>query len=212
MRATGHRPERGFTLVELLVALFVMAVLAGMAWQGVDAMLRTREGTQAALEATLRLNTVVTQWEQDLAALHESTAVPALQFDGRTLRLTRTAPGGVQVVAWAVHDGAWWRWSSPPTTRGEPLQQYWLASQQLQGPEPGQLRAVEGATGWQLYFYRGNAWSNAQSTGNSGSRANGRQNPGAAGAPEVLPEGVRLVIDLPAGPLTRDVLVPAQPE
>jgi len=209
MTAHAPRQARGFTLVELLVALFVMAILAGLAWQGVDAMLRTRESTRVSLEATLRLNTVVMQWEQDLAALHESPAVPALQFDGRTLRLTRTSPGGVQVVAWAVHDGAWWRWTSPPTTRGEPLQQYWLASQQLQGGEPGQLRAVEGVTGWQLYFYRSNGWSNAQSTGNRSTRGPGRA---ATAEAEALPEGVRLVIDLPAGPLTRDVLVPAQPE
>ncbi len=206
------RPEAGFTLVELLVALFAMAVLAGMAWQGVDGMLRTREATQASLDRTLRLNTLLMQWEQDLTALHASGVAPALQFDGRTLRLTRSAVDGVQIVAWAVHDGAWWRWASPPTTRAEALQESWLASQQLQGGEPGQLRALEGATGWQLYFYRGNGWSNAQSTGDQAERA-----PGAPGQPqgevfEQLPDGVRLVIDLPGGTLTRDLIVPAQAE
>jgi general secretion pathway protein J len=34
--------ERGFTLVEVLVALVVMAVLASMAWQGIDGIARSR--------------------------------------------------------------------------------------------------------------------------------------------------------------------------
>lgn len=211
----GRRPARpaaGFTLVELLVALFAMAVLAGMAWQGVDGMLRTREATQAALDRTLRLNTVLMQWEQDLSALQASGVAPALQFDGRTLRLTRTADDGLQVVAWAVHDGAWWRWAGPPTTRAELLQESWLASQQLQGGEPGQLRAIEGATGWRLFFYRGNGWSNAQSTGDLAERATGLPGSDTAEPVEQLPDGVRLVIDLPGGTLTRDLPVPAQTE
>jgi general secretion pathway protein J len=202
-----RRPARGFTLVEVLVALFVMAVLSGMAWQGVDSMLRTRELTQAAIERTSRLNTVLAQWEQDLAALHDSGTVPALQFDGGSLRLTRRTDDGVQTVVWSVRDDAWWRWSAPATTRAEALQQQWLASQQLQGNEPGQLRLIDGATGWQVYFYRGNAWSNAQSSGELASRAGAQ--PGAAQA-EQLPTGVRLVIELPGGALTRDLLVPPQ--
>jgi len=207
--ARPRRAQGGFTLVELLVALFVMAVLAGMAWQGVDGMLRTRSATQEAMDRTLRLNTVLTQWEQDLAALYVSAAVPALQFDGRTLRLTRSTEGGVQVVAWLLLDGAWWRWAGPATTRRDALQQAWLASQQLQGNETGLLRVIDQVGDWQVYFHRGNAWTNAQSTGDLVSRVAG----GPAAAPqEQLPGGVRLVLALPAGPLTRDLLVPAQPE
>lgn len=207
--AVRPRPQGGFTLVELLVALFVMAVLAGMAWQGVDGMLRARSATQEAMDRTLRLNTVLTQWEQDLAALYVSAAVPALQFDGRALRLTRSTEGGVQVVAWMLSDGAWWRWAGPATTRRDALQQAWLASQQLQGNEAGLLRVVDQASDWQVYFYRGNGWSNAQSTGDLVSRVAGGP---AAPAQEQLPAGVRLVLALPDGPLTRDLLVPAQPE
>jgi general secretion pathway protein J len=202
-----RRPAPGFTLVEVLVALFVMAVLSGLAWQGVDSMLRTREATQASIERTSRLNTVLAQWEQDLAALNESGLVPALQFDGRSLRLTRRADDGVQVVVWAVHDNAWWRWTGPPVTQAEALQQQWLASQQLQDKAPGQLRLIDGATGWQIYFFRGNAWSNAQSSGEINSRAGGQPQTQPL---EALPSGVRMQIDLPGGTLTRDLLVSVQ--
>ena len=209
---------RGFTLVELLVALAAMAVLAGLAWRGIDGMLRSREATQAAMDRTLRLSTVLTQWEQDLAAVQLTPVVPSLQFDGRSLRLTRTADDGVRVVAWTVRDGAWWRWAGPVVQRSGELQQSWLASQQLQGGEAGELRLVDGVEAWQLYFYRGNAWTNAQSSGDraqSRSIGNGNGNGGGNAdldAGEDLPDGVRLVVTMTGGTLTRDLLVPPQPQ
>ena len=81
-----QRTLRGFTLVEVLVAMMVMAILAVMAWQGVDGIVRARDASQSRLEQTLRLNTVMAQWEQDLASVQDSKVVPALSFDGATLR------------------------------------------------------------------------------------------------------------------------------
>ena len=74
---------------------------------------------------------------------------------------------------------------------------------------------VEGASEWQLYFWRGNAWTNAQSSGDRVSRS--VLNELAQGGVtldnrEELPEGVRLVLTLPSGTLTRDLLVPPQPQ
>ena len=90
---------RGFTLVEVLVALAVMAVIAGMAWQGLDAMVRSREAAQASSQATLRTGIALAQWERDLWAVLPTGAVPALRFDGAHVRLTReAADGGVQVA------------------------------------------------------------------------------------------------------------------
>ena len=220
-RPPSRRPSRpqGMTLVEVLVALAIMAVLAALGWRGVDGMVRTKEISQAAAERTLRLATVMSQWEQDLQSVFDTGTVPPLAFDGSTLRLTRRAGAGVQMVAWAVNDGVWRRWASPAVTRQGDLQEAWLRSQQLIGTEEGQVRLLEGATGWQMYFFQGNSWSNAQSSGNLASPAAPSTPPPAppsgASAPQAapraaLPGGVRMVLDLPGGALTRDVALGPQ--
>ena len=202
----------GFTLVEVLVALVIMAIMSLMAWQGVDGIVRTREASQTRLEQTLRLQTVVLQWEQDLAALQESSAVPALTCDGQTVRLTRRTEGGLQVVAWSLRpDGTastWQRWAGPAVTTTTALQDGWLRTQQFQGNEPGQLRALAGLDQWQVYFYQGNAWSNCQSTGDINAAASAP--PGATR--QALPSGVRLMLTFApgsglAGSLVRDTLI-----
>ncbi|HSW23782.1 MAG TPA: prepilin-type N-terminal cleavage/methylation domain-containing protein [Burkholderiaceae bacterium] len=206
------RRAAGFTLVEVLVALLIMAILSTMAWQGVDGMVRARDASQAAAERTLRMTTVMAQWEQDLASLYDSSNVPAIAFDGASLRLARSTPDGAQIVVWSLREGVWRRWASPSVRRAFELQQAWLMSQQLIGTEDQQVRLFEGATQWQLYFFRGNAWSNAQSSAGvapapvppSPGQPPG-QAPGAAPrAP--LPNGVRLVLSFgDERRLTRDV-------
>jgi general secretion pathway protein J len=158
--------RRGFTLVEVLVALLVMALLAGLAWQGLDGIVRARDGSQVVLDRSLRLNTVMTQWEQDLMAVQDIGVVPAIGFDGQSLRLTRRVEGGVALVVWALRGGKWQRWATAPVTRANEMSESWLRSQQLLGNEPGQLNVAD-ASAWQVYFYRGNAWTNAQSTGDT---------------------------------------------
>ena len=199
----------GFTLVEVLVALLIMAVIAGMGWQGVSAMARAREIGLATSERVLRLSALVGQWEQDLAAVYDSPQVPALSFDGASLRLVRRLDEGVAVVVWSLREGVWRRWASPVTTRQGGLQQAWLASQQLQGAEAGQLRLLDGVREWQVYFWRGQAWTNAQSSGDLQAVVPA----GGAAAPVQtvkLPTGVRLQIDLPEGRIQRDVMLSPQ--
>ncbi len=218
--------RRGFTLVEVLVALLVMSILAVMAWQGVDGIVRARDASRARVEQTLRLNTVIAQWEQDLAALQDTDVVPPLLFDGASLRLVRRSEAGLQIVVWSLRPAGalaaptsgetpvgnvWLRWAGPVATSRDELQESWLRTQQFQGTEPGQLRVLDGVAQWQLYYYRSSdrTWSNAQSTGNS--------RPGTTFVPSkvALPAGVRLMLEFaPGSPrqgsLLRDVVLGPQ--
>ena len=181
-----------------------MALLAALAWQGLDGVLRSRDAGKVAIYASSRLATVLTQWEQDLQSVHNTQVVPALNFDGLSLRLTRRVEGGVVLVVWSVRGGLWQRWASPVMVRGGALQQAWLGSQQFQGQEPGQLTVATDASEWQLYYHLGNEWSNAQSTGNQVAPP---ATPGSAPASVrlELPQAVRLVITLQGKKLTRDI-------
>ena len=221
-----RRRVTGFTLVEVLVALVVMAIMSLMAWQGVDGIVRARDSNQTHLEQTLRLETVISQWEQDLASLQDSTVVPALTCDGQSVRLTRRTDRGLQVVAWSLRadtsNSMWQRWAGPAVTTTTALQESWLQTHQFQGNETGQLRALAGLDQWQVYFFQGNAWANCQSTGNvttapaTGVGAGAASAAAASGAAgplrQALPSGVRLVLAFAPGSglngsLVRDVLI-----
>ncbi|MFG6432375.1 PulJ/GspJ family protein [Roseateles sp. LYH14W] len=191
------KAARGFTLVEVLVALVVMATMAAMAWRGIDALIRSREIAQARLAQTARLQTVLAQWEVDLRAVQDShSTVPPVAFDGGNLVLTRQAATGLQVVVWSLRDGSLWRWESPAQRTVEDLEdQRQRGLQQLTDRNPA-LRAFDGVSGWQLYCFWGNAWSNCQSTGGGPQADTGPVNPQTAGQP---PAGLRIAMQFAEG-------------
>jgi len=215
--ASGVKAD-GFTLVEVLVAMTVLAIMAVMAWQGVEGIVRARNVSQTHLEQTLRMNTVIEQWDQDLASIQYSSVVPSqLSCDGTTVRLTRRTPTGLQVVAWSLRPGnngsSWIRWAGPPVTTTAELQDSWLRSLQLQGDEPGSLRTLTGLNSWRVYFYQGNSWANCQSTGDLAAPVPAPAASGVSISPTVqLPGGVRIVLSFGPGSgvngeLTRDTLL-----
>ena len=73
--------QRGFTLAEVLVAVGLLALLATMSWRGVSSMAEARLTSEARVNETLRMGTVMAQWEQDLQQLQD-TAVPVSQWMG----------------------------------------------------------------------------------------------------------------------------------
>lgn len=182
----------GFTLIEVLVALVILSVMAAMAWKGMDGITRSREIADGGLKRTLRMQSVMQQWSADLNSVIATGVVQGIQFDGAALRLTRQSQGGVQVVVWALRSGRWVRWAGQPVTNVGALQDQWMRSFNFQGREPGSIAALKGVEQWQVYFFRGGAWSNAQSSagGSADSPANpGFNTPGAAAAASAAANG-----------------------
>lgn len=63
----GHaRTQSGFTLIEVMIAIVIMAVISLIAWRGLDSMTRTNDQLQARTEETARLMRTLQQIEIDL--------------------------------------------------------------------------------------------------------------------------------------------------
>ena len=93
--------QRGFTLVELLVALFILSLVAVLSWRGLDGMVRAQVATQARADQVLALQVGLAQWNADLEAIVPQPQEPALAWNGRVLRILRRAPAaGRGTSAW----------------------------------------------------------------------------------------------------------------
>jgi general secretion pathway protein J len=61
-----RRAAAGFTLLELLVAISLMAVLAVLGWRGLDSVLASRERISQASDEVRALSVTFTQMDEDL--------------------------------------------------------------------------------------------------------------------------------------------------
>ena len=213
-RNPSRRTHGGFTLVELLLAIAVMSLLAILSWRGLDGMVRAQEITRQRADEMLVLQAALGQWGTDLDALTPIANTTPLDWDGQVLRLTRRSSAvpdeGALVVAWtrrgAQGEGQWMRWQSPPVRTRAQWQEAWqLAAQWARTPGEAERRhemTLLPLADWQIFYYRGGAWSNPLSS--SGASASGAA---------AIPDGVRLQITLPPGQalvgrLTRDWVNP----
>ena len=200
--------RNGFTLIELLVALSVMAMLAILSWRGLEGMARAQAQTSQRADEVLSLQAGLGQWKADLDALAQSPGINTLEWDGRVLRLTRrstTGNDGLTVVAWtrrAEGDGIWLRWQSPAVLNVGNWTDAWERAGVWAQNASNQDRQLEVRVTplleWQIFYFRGNAWSNPLSSdaaGNAIAPAAGLR----SGSGTAVPEGIRLVLNLPPG-------------
>ena len=221
--------QRGFTLVELMVAIVVMALLALLSWRGLDGMTRVQSQTQTHTDSVLALQAGLAQWQTDLDALTVQANVPGvtgLDYDGQVLRLTRRYAertentqnhlrnDSIRVVAWSQRNAdsgiKWLRWQSEPLKTRAELQAAWLqakqwASNATEADKKGEV-VVAAIDKWQVFYYRNDAWVNALSSADEANQA-GSNTP-------ALPEGMRLVLTLSpgqalVGDITRDWVQPS---
>lgn len=132
MRAFGFVPARtrsasalgrarGFTLVELLVAVAVLAVVAALAWGGLASVARSRALIEAEQVRLAALTRAFGRFEADLRAAvarpvrdGAGAELPALRGEPALLEVTRGLPpslietGGADLarVAWSLQSGS----------------------------------------------------------------------------------------------------------
>jgi general secretion pathway protein J len=207
------RQARGFTLIELMVAIAAMALLALMSWRGLDAMGRAQALNRERNDAVLTLQTTLSQWNADLDAMVALSQISVIDWDGRVLRLTRrstdSATPVVFVAAWTLRpDGAggshWRRWQSQGFTTRAEWQQAWTqaaawAADGGSGTGGAEVDLIP-LDSWQVAYFRNDVWTPATSAA-------------ALGATAPVPDGVRLTLALPQGPalaglVTRDWVRP----
>ncbi len=172
-------------------------------------MVRAQAQLEQRADAVLTLQAGLMQWTADLDALMQLPQTPTLDWDGRGLRIVRRStvqPGdGVLVVAWARRNvngtDQWLRWQSPPQFTRNELEAAWArAAQWAQNPGDAEKKyevRITPLEQWQIFYYRGNAWTNPLSSDNASTPAQGTDP--AAAEQLALPDGVRLVLTLPAG-------------
>ena len=203
---TPFRRASGFTLVEVMVALLIMAILAALAFRGIDALSRSKEVALAATDRTLRLNTGLSQFDYDIAQMVDSKVLPqALMWDGATLRFARRTPDGLQLVVWTVQDRRWQRWASAPTTHMSDLTDAWMRSQQWNAISGNAVTVLKDVDAFNFIVCNPNTIATA---GCSWNNAGSSQGLVASGGAFVPPSGLRITLKLPEGDLVREREVP----
>ena len=193
---------RGFTLLELLVAITVLALVSLIAWRGLDTLVMTRERLQPESERTRALLTTLGQLDRDVAAAanplfigsREPTVRLRTEASGAAaieiLRIAPAQPDGitrVQTVVWRLLDGALVRQAGPAQAELGPV----AADQWQSAALIGGLRALR-ARAWQV----GSGWTEA-----------GNLPAAPVGGAPATPPGIEVVLERADGTRLRRVLV-----
>lgn len=134
-RRMGRRQsrQRGLTLIELLIAISVLAFVAVLGWRGLDTIVRTRVALNEDLAQTRGLQLAFAQMQTDCANIASPMQLPnrpVIEIGSNRLLLIRATGGDgqptrLQVITYLVRDGVLFRKEYLPTRDLNEVQQIW---------------------------------------------------------------------------------------
>jgi general secretion pathway protein J len=96
----GANAEKGFALLEVIVALVIMALVGLMAWRGMDAMIRGREVIDRRANQDADYSQLVRQFERDCQSVlgkNELSALGNSQAGGSAIAVSAVAAGAKNI-------------------------------------------------------------------------------------------------------------------
>jgi general secretion pathway protein J len=136
-RPSLPRRRKGLTLIELLVAISVLAFVAVLGWRGLDSIVRARIALTEDLEQTRGMQLAFAQLQNDCAHVATMSSIAGrvpLVIEQDRLTLIRTVfsdnqPSRLQVITYRVREGVLMRRESEATRDLKELDSLWLAAQ-----------------------------------------------------------------------------------
>ena len=126
-------PEAGFTLIEVMVALVVIAIVGLMAWRGMDAMIRGQESIESRAKQDALYFQVVRQFERDCQEiiLSSNLDIPVYAAGQKNIWWLRRYDQANQVnwaiVGYGISENGLRRWVSRPLTNKPDALGLWQA-------------------------------------------------------------------------------------
>ncbi len=130
-----NKSQQGFTLIEVMVAIMLMALVSVIAWRGLDSVTRADQHLQASTEQTEGLLRALNQMQRDISlrasvelaepgtakdAGLAAVTVRSSDSKGFRLEVIRSAPAtgdGLQRVRWWLKGDSLYRAAAPARDR-----------------------------------------------------------------------------------------------